>query len=180
MRPLIKVAVILLSIAYPFIVYWGLQHYQATKLLPLLLIILALRWLTGHQPAERRVLIAILVAVLFISFTWGHQLGLKFYPAMVNLGFLILFAGSLISPPSFVERLARIREPDLSPEGVVYTLKVTWMWSGFFLINGSIAAFTALWASTELWTLYNGFIAYLLIGILAGGEWIVRRRVMGN
>jgi uncharacterized membrane protein len=180
MRQLIKVVLIVLSIAYPFIVYWGLQHYQAAKLLPLLLILLALRCLTGHRSAERRVLIAILVGVLVIAFTWGHQLGLKFYPAMVNLGFLILFAGSLISPPSFVERLARIREPDLSPEGVAYTLKVTWMWSGFFLINGSIAAFTALWASTELWTLYNGFIAYLLIGILAGGEWIVRRRVMGN
>jgi uncharacterized membrane protein len=180
MRQLIKAVLIVLSIAYPFIVYWGLQHYQAAKLLPLLLILLALRWLTGQRSAERRILIAILVSVLVIAVSWGYQLGLKFYPVMVNLGFLILFAGSLISPPSFVERLARMREPDLSPEGVAYTLKVTWMWSGFFLINGIIAAFTALWASTELWTLYNGFIAYLLIGILAGGEWIVRRRVMGN
>ena len=180
MRQLIKAVLITLSVAYPFLVYWGLQHYQAAKLLPLLLILLVLRWLTGHRSAERRVLIVILVSVLVIAFTWGHQLGLKFYPVLVNLGFLILFAGSLISPPSFVERLARIREPNLSPEGVAYTLKVTWVWCGFFLINGSIAAFTALWASTELWTLYNGFIAYLLIGILAGGEWIVRRRVMGN
>ena len=125
MRQLIKAVFIVLSIAYPFIVYWGLQHYQAAKLLPLLLVLLALRWLTVHRSAERRILIAILVSVLIIAVTWGHQLGLKFYPVMVNLGFLILFAGSLIYPPSFVERLARIREPDLSPEGVAYTLKVT-------------------------------------------------------
>jgi len=178
MKQLLKAVIIVLSIAYPFMVYWGLQHYPASKLLPLLLILLALRWIVGNKTSERMILVAILVTVVIVAFTWGHQLGLKFYPAMVNLGFLTLFAGSLISPPSFVERLARIRQPNLSPEGVAYTLKVTWMWSVFFLINGSIAAMTALWASNEVWTLYNGFIAYVLIGILAGGEWIIRRRVI--
>lgn len=178
MKQLLKAVIIVLSIAYPFMVYWGLQHYPASKLLPLLLILLALRWIVGNKTSERMILVAILAAVVIVAFTWGHQLGLKFYPAMVNLGFLILFAGSLISPPSFVERLARIRQPNLSPEGVAYTQKVTWMWSVFFLINGSIAAMTALWASNEVWTLYNGFIAYVLIGILAGGEWIIRRRVI--
>lgn len=177
MKQLLKAVVIVLSIVYPFIIYWGLQHYQAARLLPLLLILLALRWVVGGRTSERVVLVAILVGVIIVAFVWGHQLGLKFYPAMVNLGFLVLFTGSLLSPPSFVERLARIRHPNLSPAGVAYTSKVTWMWSIFFLVNGSIAAFTALWASNEIWTLYNGFIAYLLIGILFGGEWIVRRRL---
>ena len=178
MKQLLKAVIIVLSIAYPFMVYWGLQHYPASKLLPLLLILLALRWIVGNKTSERIILIAILFTVVIVALIWGHQLGLKFYPAMVNLGFLILFAGSLFSPPSFVERLARKRQPNLSPEGVAYTLKVTWVWSAFFLINGSIATMTALWASNEVWALYNGFIAYVLIGILAGGEWIVRRRVI--
>lgn len=178
MKQLLKAVIIVLSVAYPFIIYWGLQHYSAAKLLPLLLILLFLRWIAGNKTSERMILGAILVSVVIVGITWGHQLGLKFYPAMVNLGFLILFAGSLISPPSFVERLARIRHPNLSTEGVAYTQKVTWMWSVFFLINGSVAAMTALWASNEVWTLYNGFIAYLLIGILAGGEWVIRRRVI--
>ena len=178
MKQLLKAVIIVLSIAYPFMVYWGLQHYPASKLLPLLLILLALRWIVGNKISERIILIAILFTVVIVALIWGHQLGLKFYPAMVNLGFLILFAGSLFSPPSFVERLARIRQPNLSPQGVAYTLKVTWMWIVFFLLNGSIATMTALWASNEVWALYNGFIAYVLIGILAGGEWIVRRRVI--
>ena len=178
MKQLIKAVIIVFSIAYPFMVYWGLQHFQASKLLPLLLVLLALRWLTGSRVSERMVLVAISIGVAIIAFTWGHQLGLKFYPVMVNFGFLVLFGGSLVSPPSMVERLARIREPNLSPQGVAYTLKVTWMWSVFFLINGSIAATTALWASNEVWVMYNGFIAYLLIGILAGAEWLVRRRVI--
>jgi uncharacterized membrane protein len=176
MKQLFKGVVVVLSIAYPFIIYWGLQHYQAARLLPLLLILLALRWFVGGKTSERVVLVAILTGVIIVAFPRDHQLALKFYPVMANLGLLILFAGSLLSPPSFVERLARIRQPDLSPAGVAYTLKVTWVWSIFFLVNGCIAAITALWASTEVWTLYNGFIAYLLIGILFGGEWIFRRR----
>jgi len=178
MKQLLKAVIIALSVAYPFLIYWGLQNYSAAKLLPLLLILLLLRWVVGNKTSERIILGAILVSVVIVAIVWGHQLGLKFYPAMVNLGFLILFAGSLISPPSFVERLARMRQPNLSAEGVAYTQKVTWMWSIFFLINGSIAAITALWASNEVWTLYNGFVAYVLIGILAGGEWIVRRRAI--
>jgi uncharacterized membrane protein len=177
MKQLLKAVVIVLSIAYPFIIYWGLQHFQAARLLPLLLILLILRWAVGSGTSERMVLVAILVGVVSIAFTWGHQLSLKFYPAMVNLGFLALFAGSLLSPPSFVERLARMRHPNLSPAGVAYTLKVTWMWSIFFLANGCVAVVTAIWASNEVWTIYNGFVAYLLIGILFGGEWIVRRRL---
>ena len=177
MTQLLKAVVIALSIAYPFIIYWGLQHYQAVRMLPLLLILLVLRWMVGSRTSERIVLIVILLTVITIASIWGYQPGLKFYPAMVNFGFLVLFAGSLLSPTSFVERLARIRQPNLSPAGVAYTQKVTWMWSIFFLINGSIAAFTALWASNEVWTLYNGFIAYLLVGILFGGEWIVRQRL---
>ena len=178
MKQLLTVVVVVLSIAYPFMIYWGLQNYQASNLLPLLLILLGLRWVAGSRTSERMVLIAIFISVVLITLTWGHQLGLKFYPAMVNMGFLILFAGSLVCPPSIVERMARMRQPNLSPQGVAYTLKVTWMWSGFFVINGGIAAITAVWASNEVWTLYNGFIAYLLIGILAGGEWVVRRRVI--
>ncbi|TDJ28114.1 MAG: hypothetical protein E2O57_04860 [Gammaproteobacteria bacterium] len=178
MKPLFTAVGIGLTIAYPFLVYWALQHDQATKLLPLLLVLLVLRGVTGNRIYERMVLGGTLVGVVIIAVIWGHQLGLKFYPAMVNFGFLIIFSSSLFSPPSIVERLARVRHPDLSPEGVAYTLKVTWVWSGFFLINGSLAAATALWASDEVWTLYNGFIAYLLIGILAGGEWLVRRRIV--
>lgn len=178
MKQLLKVFVILLTIGYPFMVYWGLQYHSAAKLLPLLLALLALRWLVGNRRGERWVLIAILAIVLTVAFTWGYQIGLKFYPALVNLGFLVLFAGSLLTPPSFVERLARLRELDLSPAGVIYTRRVTLVWSIFFVVNGSVAAATALWASDEIWLLYNGFIAYLLIGTLAAGEWLLRQRVM--
>jgi uncharacterized membrane protein len=34
---------------------------------------------------------------------------------------------------------------------------------------------SALYWSSAAWALYNGFIAYLLIGILMFGEWCFRR-----
>lgn len=75
-----------------------------------------------------------------------------------------------------IERLARLQQPDLPAKGVLYTRRVTQVWCGFFIINGSIAFITAVWASFELWSLYNGLIAYLLMALLFAGEYLIRIR----
>jgi uncharacterized membrane protein len=108
---------------------------------------------------------------------WGP---LKLYPALVNAVMLVLFATSLWRGPSVVERLARLRETDFPPAAVAYTRRVTQVWCGFFVVNGLIAAATALWASAAVWALYNGLLSYLAMGALMGGEWLVRRRVRGR
>ena len=46
------------------------------------------------------------------------------------------------------------------------------------MLNGLAASYTAVWATTETWTIYNGFVAYVLMGALMGGEWLVRARLM--
>ena len=76
-----------------------------------------------------------------------------------------------------VERLARLREPALDARGVAYTRKVTWAWVFFFMVNGGVAAWLAWGHDLRAWALYNGLIACLLMGLLMGGEWLVRRRV---
>ena len=177
MSLLLKISVIVLSLAYPFVIYWGLQHYDIKILLLLVLFFISIRWVSSDGIADRKVIIATLLAVGGISFIWGGQFGLKFYPVMMNLGFLVLFVSSLYSPMSIIERLARLKEPDLPEKAVAYTRKVTLLWSVFFLINGGIAAFTALWASDKVWMLYNGFIAYIMMGCLFAAEWLVRQRV---
>ena len=90
---------------------------------------------------------------------------------------LVVFATSLVFPPSAVERIARLTEPDLPPAGVAYTRRVTQVWCGFFIFNGALALVTALRMSDRAWALYNGLIAYGLIGLLFGAEWLVRQRV---
>ncbi|WP_239952493.1 hypothetical protein [Pantoea sp. Z09] len=102
---------------------------------------------------------------------------LLWYPVLVNLLLLMLFAGSLRGSMPLVERIARLREPDLSPQGIVYTRRVTQLWSLFFLCNGGVAAATCLAGNLHWWTLWNGGVSYLLTGLLMAGEWLVRQRI---
>jgi uncharacterized membrane protein len=114
--------------------------------------------------------------ILAIAAVWANALlPLKLYPVFVNAALLGLFAYSLVVPPSMVERLARVGEPDLPPDAVGYTRQVTRIWCVFFALNGAIALWTALRASHAVWSLYNGVIAYILMGLLFAGEYCVRR-----
>ncbi len=88
-----------------------------------------------------------------------------------------VFGLSLLFPPTIVERIARITEPNLPPGGVVYTRRVTAIWAVFLLFNAVVSAATALWGTLAQWTLWNGLISYLLMGTLFAGELIVRRAV---
>ena len=113
--------------------------------------------------------------LLFVVAVWTNLLlPLKLYPVLVNAALLGLFAYSLLFPPSIIERFARLREPDLPARAIRYTRRVTQVWCIFFAANGVMALFTALWTSPATWTLYNGLIAYLMMGLLFAGEYIVR------
>ena len=181
MRRLYTVALAVLTVLYPFAVYFGLQRFEARWLLPMLLVILLLR-LAGEQKiaSSKKIWIVSAILLLFIALAVNSAIALKLYPLLVNLGFLVIFMQSLLSPPTVIERFARLSEPALSPAGVAYTRKVTQVWCAFFIMNGSISAMTALWASAATWTLYNGLIAYLLMGLLFAGEYLVRIRVKKN
>jgi uncharacterized membrane protein len=103
--------------------------------------------------------------------------GVRLYPVALSLALALVFAASLLHPPTAIERLARLTEPNLPPEGVAYTRKVTIVWLAFFVANAAISAWTALQASLEVWTLYNGFLSYVAIAALFAGELALRRRV---
>ena len=164
------------TLAYPFTVYWGLHYVEprsiAFALLGVVLLRIALR---APGPMHATALIACLLALL--ALVGNVALPLKLYPVAVNAVLLGLFAVSLRRPPTVVERIARLQDPDLSPEGVLYTRTVTIAWCIFFACNGALALVTALRGSAELWAFYNGFLAYLLIGAMFAGEWLCRQRV---
>lgn len=173
----LKVVLGLLTIAYPFLVYWAGTTIGSAFLLPILAAILLLRFIKGSSLGSRGGILFIAAAMLLSLVSVGPDLSVKLYPVLVNISLFCIFAGSLLTKQSIVERLARLKEPNLPPSGVRYTRNVTKVWSSFFALNGSISFGTALWASTELWTFYNGFLAYLLIATLAGIEWLIRKKV---
>ena len=176
MNRIAALALGLLTVAYPLIVYVGLARFEPRWLALLLFALAGLRAVASPQPMWLAAAAGAGLLAL-VAFSANALLPLKLYPVLVNAVLAVVFATSLRFPPSAIERLARLREPGLPPHAVRYTRRVTWVWLGFFLLNGGIALATALWASDAVWTLYNGLIAYVLIGVLFAIEWLVRQRV---
>lgn len=119
-------------------------------------------------------------AILLLTFSAfaNSALLLKLYPVVISFSFFSVFIYSLIKPPSVITLIASTKNK-LTENSVVYTRKVTMVWCGFFIINGSIALWT-VFQSDEYWTIYNGIISYVLVGILFVCEWLVRRNFKKN
>ncbi|MBU1308133.1 MAG: hypothetical protein KKE30_01210 [Gammaproteobacteria bacterium] len=175
---LVKVLLQLALLAYPFYIWWAVSHWHPAAALTPLALIALVKAIFGQSPWSQRGFFLLSAVILLAASVLGKaEQAMLYYPVWVNGGMLALFGWSLCYPPTVVERLARLVEGELDAKGVAYTRKVTQVWCGFFLLNGAIAALTAWWGDWDLWVLYNGFIAYLLMGLLMAAEWLVRRRV---
>lgn len=172
----------LVIFAYPLAVWLGMKHAGIQILAPLLALIFILRLITFRGKLTQLAMVGKAIAVTGIILalaSWAlHETKmLLYYPVAVNILLFILFFTSLFYTPTIIERIARLSEPDLPPAAVVYTRKVTQVWCVFFIFNGAMALYTCLHGDLALWTFYNGGLSYLLIGLLMGTEWIVRKRV---
>ncbi|MGQ7249647.1 hypothetical protein ACUN9Y_20235 [Halomonas sp. V046] len=161
-----------LALAWPLTVWW-LQG--ALGPWPLLLIGCGL--IAWRLPQARGLAVVAAIVLLAVGLVVDAELGMRGYPVAVNAVLLATFALSLWRGMPVVERLARIKEPELPARGVAYTRRVTQAWCLFFVINGTLAAWTALYADLAAWSLYNGVISYALIALMFTGEWCCRRRL---
>lgn len=179
-------AALALGLAYPFLAYAALRHFSAGLLVLVLAVFIVLRLglaALGKSPAigaAERWLIAFAGGGALLWALISPVAGLKAYPIFVSAGFAIVFGHSLLFPPTIVERFARLRPIEITPAALVYFRRVTLAWLAFFIANGGVSALTALSGDLELWTLYNGFVSYLLIGAMFAGEFVIRRRVQGK
>jgi uncharacterized membrane protein len=162
---------------YPLAIWLGQGQVKPRVLAGLLLLMGLTRLHTLKVSPATRWWMGGTLLLLILALWSNAVLPLKLYPVWVNAAMLGIFGYSLISPPSMVERLARIGEPDLPAEAIGYTRHVTQVWCVFFAVNGAIALATAIWASSAVWLLYNGLIAYVLMGLMFAGEYCVRRHV---
>ncbi len=181
MKRLVQGLLAALLVAYPLLVYFGIQALPpATFGLCLGLLALLRLALLRRGPAGtllQAALAVILLLVVACAVLAGRAEAYRYYPLAVNAALLTLFAGSLWRGPPLVERLARLAEPELPPHAVAYTRKVTVAWCAFFICNGLVAWYTAVFCELAVWALYNGLLSYLLMGLMFAGEWLLRRRV---
>ena len=65
---------------------------------------------------------------------------------------------------------------DIDTRAQRYCRNVTRVWAAFLAVHFLVTLGT-VFASYETWVFYNGFLAYIMMGLLLVGEFIVRRRV---
>lgn len=174
---LFRILVVTLLAVYPVCVFFGLQYFQVKTIGLILLTVLVIRMaLDGGGVKSKQLLASSVLGILLavVIFFSNDELYLRLYPVLINVLFFGVFALSIVNPPSMIERFARMQESDLSDEAIVYTRNVTLVWCLFFVANGSIALWTALYSDLEIWTLYNGLLSYLIMGAIFAIEFVVR------
>lgn len=177
-----KIVLTLSLLAYPILVYLGLQYFHPNELAIVIGLIFIFRFFIvgGIQATSRDIAITLIGLCLSLSYLlWDNFLLIKLYPVLINVMLLLIFAYSLYSPPSILTQLAqKFQKTALPLIAINYTKNLTLIWCIFFIINGSIALWTTLYAPITTWTLYNGCISYILIGLLFGIEFCVRQYVI--
>lgn len=188
-RVALTIVWVALTLAYPLIVYVGLQrwppHVLSGTLLGLLATLTTLRWLltrsTDSQaddtPQGRRLPVwpLLTMGLLALGAILKQGMFVKAVPVMVSGGLLTMFALSLRSEQSMVERFARRQDPELTPDKVRYCRRVTIVWCWFFVFNITTTLVLAAVAPLSWWSLYTGMVAYVLIGTLFTVEYVVRK-----
>ena len=152
------------SVIYPFGVVFK------SEFLPIIALLLAVLWSLKAYLDKNNSYFLIAMCFILVSFFRNFAF---FYPVLVNLFMFILFFNSLKSE-SIITKFAKIKNPNLPKEALIYTKNLTKIWCVFFTINGFLS-FILFFINKNIWAIYCGFISYVLVGILFFGEILFRK-----
>jgi len=166
---------------YPFAVYIGLNNLTPGYLALILIALVLMRVYLVRSNLKKLPWIipasVLGVVAIGVSALTDTTIGFKLYPLAINSAMLMVFAYSYLKPPTVIETFARLTEKNMSPLAVQYTARVTLVWCLFFIVNGLVSLYTALFMSLDNWMIYNGFLSYILMGTLMLVEYLVRLKV---
>lgn len=122
--------------------------------------------------------ILLCLGTILAAFAWlrGGLEPIKLYPVIVSLAVAGFFIFTLKHPPSAIARIATAFGENVRGPAVVYTRRLTVVWSAFLLLNGAAAAVLAFFAPIEWWALYTGLLSYVLMAFLFALEYPIRKR----
>jgi uncharacterized membrane protein len=186
MRRLWLVPAVALLAAYPVLVWFGLTRASSRTIGLLLLVPVAIYVLFHfrgqHQfPLVTMDRIVAILAIVLLSVSFDDERFLRVMPVLMNLLFLVHFASSLRrgSVP-LIERFALIiRKQEMTPDKVRHCRQATHAWCVFFVLNGLVSLWLALFAPLSTWAMYTGGFAYILMAFMFAGEYAVRRLRFG-
>lgn len=167
---------VILSVLYPCVVYFGLQHWSYRVFGFLIIAVGAGKfWLSRSTNAvSDRIILAVTVLCGIAIWTFPSELAVKLYPVCMSVLVGSLFALSLRQDESLIEKIARLRGAEMTPEAVRYTRNLSAVWAIVLYANALIALYLARFGTTQAWTFYCGFLSYVILGGFMGGELLFR------
>ena len=203
MKKFLKVLFYVVAAVYPVLVFSMLVVFKVpVRILSLCVVALACAFFlsaTGGRrsddKSEKRALdwrpmlsSALFLLAGILCFVFNKKIFLKLYSVVISATMLFVFGSSLVFKPNIIFRFACLGDKSVkgsSFESQVndYCRKVTVVWCVFFILNGSVSAFTAVHdfgndaLNDKVWSVYNGGISYVLMGLLFAVEFIVRKMV---
>jgi uncharacterized membrane protein len=173
MRKGLGISLAVVGVLHPFFLYFGLKMYSSRTIAFLLgIFVIGSFFLQERHEHQTRLFIPFFLIVFMCIFgvILNSSIFILYLPCFISGSLLVSFGYSLVYPPTTIEVFARMLVSDLSPEEIVYCRRVTLLWVVFFLLNGTAALYTACCTSLEVWSLYNGLIAYVVMGMLFVAE----------
>lgn len=189
MKRFFTVLLIVFSVVYPFFILAGFLWLKASpRVMALGLVALgAVYFLANSGDARQRGFtgarfwimlgaVAVIAAVAIITENAGL---LKVYPVFVSLLLLGSFGYTLFHGPTMIYRFATLRDTSIASSAEkekieAHCRKVTVIWCVFFIVNAAVSVVTIALGDV-VWSVYNGFVSYVVIGVLFMGEIIYRK-----
>lgn len=203
MKKFLKVLFYVVAAVYPVLVFSMLVVFKMpVRILSLCVVALACAFFlsaTGSRKSdgksEKKALdwrpmlsSALFLLAGILCFVFNKKIFLKLYSVVISATMLFVFGSSLFFKPNIIFRFAclgdkSIKGSSFEPQVNAYCKKVTVVWCVFFILNGSVSAFTALYdfgndaLNDKIWSVYNGGISYVFMGLLFAVEFVVRKMV---
>ena len=147
---------------------WLLVAVSLSQLLTLLRASGSARWMALAP--------ALVLALCVIGLLQGSLLALYLPPIFISGGLLWLFASTLrAGREPLITTFARVVFQESDPQQLLYTRRVTQLWSLFFLAMLLETVLLSLFAPLELWSLFANVLNYLFIALLFVVEFSYRR-----
>ena len=176
-KDLVPLIVLLVSVAYPFVVWLNIDtinpRWFGVALLCIAIIRLAL--MGSARRFSDWLLTALVMVFCAAIILLDSTILLKCYPVMMSTGTGLLFLASLRDEQSLIERFARAGGRQPPPEATSYLRRLSLAWGILLLLNAVVAAWTAWYGSLAMWTLYNGLLFYVFIAVFVLAELLYRQ-----
>lgn len=176
LKDLFPLVLVLLTLAYPFVVYFHIDTVNPRWFGVVLLAAALIRFGVTRQERRKSDWVMTAVIVLFCSgiILLESAILLRCYPVLMSAGMGVLFLSSLLDEETLIERFARAggKQPPAQAKGYLRTL--TLVWGVLLMANGLVAAWTAWYGSLATWTWYNGLLSYMIFGVFIALELVYR------